>query len=84
MQVVLCPNLRGPNQIILVNALISLAISDDLSADELNVIGNFIVAVGSLLLTKAAELSAQQSKQDNKQQIQELEEQVQKLKEKLH
>ncbi len=73
-----CFTTLGPNELILVNALVSLVISDDLSADELNVLGNFIVAVGSLILTKAAELSAQQS-HDNKRQLQELEELIRRI-----
>ena len=40
-------------------------ISDNLSSDQLNTLGNFIVAVGSLMLTKAAEIQALESQQDN-------------------
>ena len=56
-----CLSSLGPNQLIIVDALISLAISDDLSADDLNILGNFIVAAGSLILTKAAQLATQNS-----------------------
>lgn len=55
---------RG-NQLIILSTLLSLVISDNLSSDELNTLGNFIVAVGSLMLTKAAEIQALESQQDN-------------------
>lgn len=73
------PCTAGSNQLILLNALAAIVISDDLGADELNVLGNFIVALGSLLLTKAAELSAEQSNQGNVRQLRELQEQVRRL-----
>ena len=53
------------NQLIILSTLLSLVISDNLSPDELNTLGNFIVAVGSLMLTKAAEIQALESQQDN-------------------
>jgi len=46
------------NQLIILSTLLSLVISDNLSSDQLNTLGNFIVAVGSLMLTKAAEIQA--------------------------
>jgi len=46
---------RG-NQLIILSALISLSVSGNLSSDQLNTLGNFIVATGSLLLTKAAQI----------------------------
>lgn len=55
---------RG-NQLIILSALISLSVSDNLSSDQLNTLGNFIVAIGSLLLTKAAQIQALESQQDN-------------------
>lgn len=55
---------RG-NQLIILSALISLGVSDNLSSDQLNTLGNLIVAVGSLLLTKAAQIQALESQQDN-------------------
>lgn len=53
------------NQLIILSTLLSLVISDNLSSDQLNTLGNFIVAVGSLMLTKAAEIQALESQQDN-------------------
>lgn len=68
------------DQLILLATLLALLISEDLTADELNVIGNFIVAVGSLMLTKAAELSSQQSSSaDMQQQIDEMKKQIDEI-----
>lgn len=58
-------------------------VSDDLSADDLNILGNFIVAIGGLILTKAAQLSADEAQNDTKQQILDLEEQLNRLKDSL-
>lgn len=70
----------GSNQLIVISALISIMASDDLSTDDLNVLGNFIVSIGSLLLTKAAQLAVEDSQKNIKQQIQCLEEQLNCLK----
>jgi hypothetical protein len=78
-----CLSSIGPNQLIIIDALISLAISDDFSADDLNILGNFIAAAGALILTKAAQLSAQNSKNNAKQQLQDLEEQIDRIKRSL-
>lgn len=43
------------NELILITVLAAFVIADDLSADELNSLGNAIVAAGSLILTKAAQ-----------------------------
>lgn len=60
-----CNNQSNGNLIIALNSLVAIVISDDLDADQLNVLGNFIVAVGSLILTKAAQIQLEQStKQD--------------------
>lgn len=70
------------NQLILVTALISILISDDLSADQLSVLGAFLTSIGDLLALKAAQLSAAPQK-NVKQQIQALEDQIKKLKDSI-
>jgi hypothetical protein len=79
-----CLDSIGSNQLIILGAVFALAISDDLSADDLNILGNFIVAVGSLILTKAAQVETQDAKQDIKEQICDLENRIQKLKKGLN
>lgn len=44
-----------PQSFSLLAALIALLLSENLSADENNVLGNFIVSVGSIMLTIAAQ-----------------------------
>lgn len=44
----------SPFKLVIIGMLLTFVISDDKDIDELNVYGNFIVAVGSLLLTVAA------------------------------
>lgn len=57
-------NFKG-DQLIILSALMALSIPNNMNVDQLNTLGNFIVAVGSLLLTKAAEIQALESQQDN-------------------
>lgn len=48
-------NCLSPDDFIILSAAISVELSKGKTADELNVLGNLIVAVGSLLLTSAAQ-----------------------------
>ena len=48
-------NCLSPNDLIILSAAISVELSKGKTADELNVLGNLIVAIGSLLLTSAAQ-----------------------------
>jgi len=55
-------NLSPKDLLVLTNA-ITLSLSKDKTADELNVLGNFIVGIGCLMLTVASQqqyISAQQ------------------------
>ena len=69
-------------------SLIALILSRGLNADQINILGNFIVAVGSLMTTIAAQeaaLIAQSEKNSNddvQKQIKELQEKVQQILEK--
>ena len=74
-------------QLIIVAALISILLSDNQSSDELNVLGNLIVSIGSLVLTIAAQKQAKESKNsddnlicDIEQRLEDLQKQVQKVK----
>jgi hypothetical protein len=50
-----CSNLT-PQQLLVVANIIALALSEGRSSTQLNILGNFIVAVGSLILTFAAQV----------------------------
>lgn len=58
-------NLCPKDLMILANAL-AISLSEGKSADELNVLGNLIVAVGSLMLTGAAQMQNIVSKEEAK------------------
>ena len=45
----------SPQDLLVLTNIISIALSKDKSADETNVIGNFIVGIGCLMLTLAAQ-----------------------------
>ena len=73
----------GPNQLIILNALLAIFVSDDLGADDLDILGNFLAALSSQLLTKAAQLEVQKKQQDAKEQLQDLQRQMDKIKKNL-
>lgn len=56
----------NPEELILLATVIALLLAKDKTADELNVLGNLVVAIGSLLLVYAAQqqnFSAQKEQQ---------------------
>jgi hypothetical protein len=48
------------DQLVLISSIFAVLLSDDLDPDALNVLGNLIVAIGSLMLTIAAQAASQQ------------------------
>lgn len=73
LESILC---KSPEQISVIANILTLIISKGRSAEELNVLGNFIVGVGSLLLTIAATMESCSSKEDKVKQINDLRRQV--------
>ena len=55
-----------PQDLLILANTIALSFSKDKTADELNVLGNFIVGVGSLMLTFAAQQQFIDSKNQDK------------------
>ena len=74
---------KSAEQLSVFTNLLALCISKGRSVNELNVIGNFIVGVGGLILTMAAQIQACESKQDKLAQIQELKKQISEMEESL-
>jgi len=52
----------SPFQLVIMGTVLSLVISGNRDAGELNVLGNLIVAVGSLVLTVAAQKEFQKTR----------------------
>lgn len=74
-----CIESLGPEQLAVASSLVAALLSRGLTSDEVNVLGNFIAAVGASMLTIAAQMSSQESKKDKqKQEIQNQIEQLQK------
>ncbi|NLO99382.1 MAG: hypothetical protein GX386_03695 [Clostridiaceae bacterium] len=65
-------------------SLLAIVISKGKNADQLNVIGNFIVGVGGLILTIAAQLEACEAKQDKIKQINDIKKQLKNLENSLN
>ena len=76
-------NCITPCQLIFVAAVVTVIISDGQSADDLNIWGNFIVAVGSLMLTVAAKLQTDASNAQKKDEQDSLQKQIDALQKKL-
>ncbi len=53
-----------PNDLMVLASALAISLSEGKSADELNVLGNLIVAVGSLMLTSAAQMQNIASKEE--------------------
>lgn len=63
-------NSMTPKELSILANAIAIELAECRSADEINVLGNFIVAVGSLLLTIAAQEQNLQSIQDKQKEMQ--------------
>lgn len=64
-------NSLSPNELSIAATAIAIAIAEGRTADEVNVLGNFIIAVGSILTTIAAQEASleninKDSKENNK------------------
>lgn len=75
--------IKSAEQLSVFANLLAIAISKGKSSDQLNVIGNFIAAVGALLLAMAAERSSCEEKLDKLQQIKDLKKQIKELEDSL-
>lgn len=71
------------NSFIIIAVLVTLSIADKSSEDDNNILGNLFTALGSLFLTKAAQIESKQNQEALKQQINDMEKQVKELKCKL-
>lgn len=73
----------SPVGLVIITSIITLVIADDLDTDDLNIIGNLIVTIGSFLLTIAALEQSQNSRKEKSDSIQDINEQIQQLYNKL-
>ena len=73
----------NPDMLVLLGSLLSILMSQNLSNDEINVLGNFLTQIGASLLAKAAQQQSIQSKEELKNQIADMEPQLEKLKRQL-
>ncbi|MCY6959773.1 hypothetical protein [Clostridium brassicae] len=60
-----CKNSSSAQQLAIASGLIAAALAENLSANEINVLGNFITSIGAALLVIAAQLSSEQSNMQN-------------------
>lgn len=72
------------DELAILATIIAIALSKSLTLEQTNVIGNFLVAIGSVMLTIAAQEEALKTKNndqdtDTKKQLQEMQEQLKQL-----
>ena len=72
-------NSLSPYELALLGNLIAISLSENLNADDLNVLGNLIVDIGGVMLTIAAQQQNLQNIKDKKDQILELKKQIEQL-----
>jgi hypothetical protein len=72
----------SPFQLVIIGTLLTFVISDDRDPSELNVLGNLVVAVGSLVLTVAAQKELLKNKNEKKIEKEEIRMQIVDLQEK--
>ena len=69
----------SPFQLVIIGTILTFIISDDRDSGELNVLGNFIVAVGGLILTVAAQEEFLKTKAEEKVTKEEIKKQIDEL-----
>lgn len=72
----------SPCEIVVLGVAIALAICDDLSPSELNVLGNLISAIGSIISTWASQKEFLQEKCEDTMSLREIQDQLRKLQDK--
>ncbi|MGI5848653.1 MAG: hypothetical protein ACOX8Q_01060 [Christensenellales bacterium] len=75
---------KSAEQLSIFANLLAISISKGKDADQLNVIGNFIVGIGGLILTIAAQKQSCETKQDKLKQIKNLKKKLQDLEDSLN
>jgi hypothetical protein len=73
-------NSTSPDQLSILASVVAISLAKDKSANEVNVLGNFIAAVGAQLLTIAAQQESLKSQQEKENQIADLKKQIKDLK----
>ena len=75
--------IKSAEQLSVFANLFAIAVSKGRNSDQLNVLGNFVTAVGALLLAMAAERSSCEEKLDKLQQIRAMKKQIKELEDSL-
>lgn len=72
-----------PDELAIISSIVAVAITKGKSAEDINVIGNFIASLGAAVLTIAAQEQYLNAKEEKRNQIMDLENQIDKLKKDL-
>jgi len=77
-----CFDCLSSNQLIIFIAVLALALSDDLDADDLSLLGSVISSIGGLMGTKATKMDHEKEskKEDLQKQIYDLKKQLEEIK----
>lgn len=69
-----------PNQLALLSVLIAIELSTDRNINEINLLGDLLIAIGSVMVTIAAQ---QQNQQDDQREHEQMQEKIKKLEEQV-
>lgn len=75
-----------PNQLALLSTLIAIELSENRTIDEINILGDILIAIGSIMITIGAQRESQQQDQQNekdKNEHEELQKKIKKLEEQV-
>lgn len=70
----------SPKELVILANLVALALTEGKSAEDNNVLGNFLTAVSGIILSIAAQQQHLESLKEKEKQIQDLQNQIKKLK----
>lgn len=70
----------SPKELVILENLVALALTEGKSSDDNNVLGNFLTAVSAIILSIAAQQQNLESLKEKQKQIQDLQKQIKKLK----
>lgn len=79
---------KSPEELVILSVLLTFLISEDTDSSDLNILGNWVVALGGLILTWAAQKQYLETAQETSQQkdantsIEDIKQQIQDLQEK--
>lgn len=75
-----CLSKISPDTLVLIGAILSILLTQGMSSNDINILGNFLAEIGAAMSTKAAQIESQEAQENMIKQIDDLEKQLSDLK----